>query len=146
MRVKFTKNFPEDLRECIEDVLLYTADIHGISDRDFTLILRTDTLTGVDYAETSEHQKTSKILFITFDTNLYAKETSKMVRRIAIHEMTHVKQFIKDGLALWVDGEVAFRGKSYLLTNDAEYWLAPWEIEARGYEEGIYTLWKRMNG
>lgn len=61
--------------------------------------------------------------------------------RVIGHELVHVKQYVYDGLDLDIGrSTVEFRGSRYRLKNDAEYYLVPWELEARGYEE--YFLWR----
>jgi len=67
-------------------------------------------------------------------------ETDELVKTIG-HELTHVKQFTYDGLEFDHDDVVVFRNSEYRFENDMEYWLSPWEIEARGYEAGIWMLY-----
>ena len=67
-------------------------------------------------------------------------DDSELVKTIG-HELTHVKQFIYNGLEFDLEDVVVFRGSEYRFENDLEYWLAPWEIEARGYEAAIWMLY-----
>jgi hypothetical protein len=63
---------------------------------------------------------------------------------ILAHELVHVKQFIFDGLVLDIEKNTTlFKGKRYRTFNDAEYYLAPWEMEARAYE--YYFRWHAGN-
>jgi len=59
------------------------------------------------------------------------------------HELTHVKQYVYDGLVIEDNGKrgdiAMFRGERYRVFNEAEYWLAPWEMEARAHEQ--YFRW-----
>jgi len=60
--------------------------------------------------------------------------------KTAAHEMVHVKQYMVDGLDMPADSPTLFRGEKY----KGEYWFAPWEVEARGYEEAFlqhYLYW-----
>jgi hypothetical protein len=52
--------------------------------------------------------------------------------------MTHIKQFERDGLYM-SDELMMFKGER--VTHD-EYWLYPWEIEARGMELALDHYWK----
>jgi hypothetical protein len=64
-----------------------------------------------------------------------------MLIRMLGHEMTHVKQFITEGLNLDAGIKTAkFKNKYYRLQNNTEYFLAPWEMEARAMEE--FFLWR----
>ena len=68
-------------------------------------------------------------------------EEKNFVKTIA-HELAHVRQFTYDGLEFGEDEEViCFRSGEYRFTNEMEYWLAPWEIEARGYEDAIWHVY-----
>lgn len=68
----------------------------------------------------------------------------EFVKTIA-HELIHVKQFTYDGLDFEAEDTVMFRGSYYRLENDMEYWLSPWEIEARGYENAIWVMYQGEN-
>lgn len=64
--------------------------------------------------------------------------------RVLGHELVHVKQLIHDDLQLEIaKNTTKFRGKYYRTFNNVEYWLSPWEIEARGYED--YFEYKFIN-
>lgn len=58
------------------------------------------------------------------------------------HEMVHVYQTINNGLELGED-EAYYQGEHYRLKYEAEYWLAPWEIEARGFEDYFRWYWSK---
>jgi hypothetical protein len=51
------------------------------------------------------------------------------------HEMIHVKQYELDGLEDLPGDTVQFAGKFYRMENKLEYWLSPWEMEARAMED-----------
>lgn len=68
------------------------------------------------------------------------------IRAIA-HEMVHVKQFLKHQL-VESDPIVFWNGQATRLTydlDDDEYWLSPWEMEARGYEDYLLHKWYNRN-
>lgn len=60
------------------------------------------------------------------------------------HELTHAKQFANGELMdiLTEPNKVFWKKKKHIFSDYAEdYWLAPWEIEARGYEGGLWKLY-----
>lgn len=61
--------------------------------------------------------------------------------QVVSHEMTHVKQHELDGLEIEVR-RASYKGEWY--DPDDDYWFAPWEIEARGYERAFLSLWNRQ--
>jgi hypothetical protein len=61
----------------------------------------------------------------------------KIVECVA-HEMVHIKQHELDGFDLEIQGRshtATFQGKHYRMDNLYEYWLSPWEMEARAMEK-----------
>lgn len=72
------------------------------------------------------------------------KFSKSMYIKTIAHEMVHVKQYAKGELK---DREKTpkIKWKEKLYASDADededYWLAPWEIEAYGYEVGLTKLW-----
>ena len=71
--------------------------------------------------------------------NKTASVSLKELRLTVFHEMTHVKQSIKDGLRL--EGRNSkFKGINYN-SDDMEYWIRPWEIEARGMEGALEAFY-----
>lgn len=65
-----------------------------------------------------------------------AVQDERKVVEIIGHEMTHIKQFVYDGLDL---DRCAFKGSEYVIENDLDYWFAPWEVEARGMEQALWA-------
>jgi hypothetical protein len=73
-----------------------------------------------------------------------AWDEDELVKTIG-HELTHVKQFTYDGLKFEFEDVVVFKDNEYRFENSMEYWLSPWEIEARGYEAAILVLYLGEN-
>ena len=63
----------------------------------------------------------------------------RMIRTI-FHEMTHVKQFARGELEMGTKVD-KFKGKEY---KRADYWTAPWEVEARKAEKKMMRKWKKV--
>jgi hypothetical protein len=61
--------------------------------------------------------------------------------RTICHEMVHVKQYAKGEMKqMWKPARTTkFQGEYY--SDDIDYWDTPWEIEAFGREDGLYTRW-----
>lgn len=71
---------------------------------------------------------------------IYMQEGMTERRAIEVlgHELTHVKQYVFDGLDL----ETAyFKGEEYYNDTDLDYWFAPWEVEARGMELAFWAYY-----
>ena len=64
------------------------------------------------------------------------------------HEMTHIKQYVYGET-----NETLTRWKGMKVSDDLDYWIQPWEIEAHGREAGLFTkfaikecLWEIFKG
>ena len=63
------------------------------------------------------------------------------------HEMVHVKQYARNEMReVMKSGTVMnrFNGSYYPLSQD--YWEQPWEIEAMGWERGLFEMWAEKQG
>lgn len=83
---------------------------------------------------------------------LYTIELGKRVIKDGVlletifHEITHVKQYEREGLKIKVR-HGKFRGETYSLEKDEDYWLSPWEMEARAMEGAMINFYNRyQNG
>lgn len=55
------------------------------------------------------------------------------------HELVHIKQYEKNEMKDYKNGDVWFKGKRYKDWEDMEnYYFTPWEIESYGYEISLY--------
>lgn len=76
-----------------------------------------------------------------FLIELDTKQSKASQLKTLAHEMVHVKQYAKGELAdLDRQRKVKFNKKKY--STDTFYWLQPWEIEAYGYEYGLYRMYR----
>ena len=76
-----------------------------------------------------------------FLIELDTKQSKASQLKTLAHEMVHVKQYAKGELAdLSRQNKVKFNKKKYSV--DSFYWLQPWEIEAYGYEYGLYRMYR----
>ena len=61
-----------------------------------------------------------------------------------VHELAHVKQHVSGAMKqICKNGSmlIKFNKKMYNVRDSDNYWLYPWEIEARGYERGVLNLY-----
>jgi hypothetical protein len=58
------------------------------------------------------------------------------------HELVHVYQTLHCGLEI-EEKQARYKNKLYRLRYETEYWLSPWEIEARGYEDYFRWYWTK---
>lgn len=61
---------------------------------------------------------------------------------ILAHEMVHVKQFARNELRSFGNDRTRWQGKR-LSESTINYWVRPWELEARGWEMALYAMWKQ---
>jgi len=62
----------------------------------------------------------------------------KDILKAVFHEMTHIKQFVKNDLKIYNDGLIGeWEGHLYSTKSDW-FWNSPWEMEARAMEEPLY--------
>ncbi len=62
------------------------------------------------------------------------------------HELVHVKQYARGELFQYACRKDQWRWKDEIHDidiDDDEYWFAPWEIEAYGYEVGLVLMFTR---
>lgn len=83
-------------------------------------------------------QKRYRKFHIRIDRNMGLR--AKLL--IMAHESAHIKQFVRNELRDYRADRVTWHGQC--IREDAiNYWERPWEIEARGWETGLYVLWRQ---
>jgi hypothetical protein len=71
----------------------------------------------------------------------------KPVLMALMHELVHVKQYLKNEMGESANGDTKFKGKlfkAYTESDEDKYYDSPWEIEAYGRELGLYNRFKTM--
>ena len=66
-------------------------------------------------------------------------ENLSYLKKVIFHEMVHVKQFLVQGL-YFGKKHAKFQGQKFKLKSSSDYWLAPWEMEARALEDAMVAL------
>ena len=81
-----------------------------------------------------------------FEVQLNPKLNREHTLYVLGHELTHVRQFARGQLKqLAREASTTWLRKKYnakLEDDPLRYWLLPWEIEARGYEEALMQYYK----
>ena len=68
---------------------------------------------------------------------------SKHERLSAIfHECVHIKQYVHNSLFVSENMQV-YNWEVFHMSSKEDYWWAPWEVEARGYEEALLYSWSK---
>lgn len=69
------------------------------------------------------------------------KARMKVFMKNLAHEMVHLKQYANGELRDLDSGEIWFKGEAYQpAKKDADYWRSPWELEAWGWMEALYSI------
>ena len=91
------------------------------------------------YCEWEFDNHRSKDYVITIDKNL-----SKRNMLVALaHEMIHVKQYARGELKDYLRVNKSKWKGEIIDPQEVDYWDQPWEIEAHGYESGLFTKFAR---
>lgn len=70
-------------------------------------------------------------------------KTDEELTKAIMHEMTHVKQFMVNGLRL--KGKTArWNNSEYSFETSDDYYFSPWEMEARAMEEPLYHKFEEV--
>ena len=60
------------------------------------------------------------------------------------HELVHIKQYLNGEMFDYKEGDVRYRGQRFSSWEEEEkYWFTPWELEAYGYEQGLFAVFKK---
>ena len=123
---KWAKDEAYRIMEAVEFVAKYYKLKTGVT---------TVKLITVDEVEaTADRLKNNRFEIRLVKTKL---KTDDEVLRAVFHEMTHIKQFMFDGLRL---AGQATKWKTETFNSNTEYWFTPWEMEARAMEEPLLYL------
>jgi hypothetical protein len=80
----------------------------------------------------------------TFEIELHSKMKLRRTLEVLAHEMVHVKQYARGELYVGAySGKHRWQGK--WVSDNINYWDAPWEIEAHGRESGLFIQYADKN-
>jgi hypothetical protein len=116
--------------------LFYASQLMSkkVLDHLYVQIKFNDKIDVCGYAEIREYNLAGKPrgFEIEINSSIGAAEILKTIA----HEMAHVKQYVycetNDTLTKWKDKRVD--------SDTIDYWVQPWEIEAHGYELGLFQM------
>ena len=114
----------------------YAVGFYEIADEKATLMCKMITGTDELCEATADRIKNKRF---ELRLNYSMLESDEEVVKAVMHEMTHVKQFINNGLRLYHKA-AKFNGTQYEMKDAKDYWFSPWEMEARAMEEPLYNF------
>jgi len=83
-----------------------------------------------------------------FSIRADASMTMRNLLTTVAHEMVHVKQYAQEELKS-VSQRTSFipmtKYKGELYADHMNYWEQPWELEAHGWERGLFEMWAEAN-
>lgn len=115
----------------LADIVEFIADLYEIS------------YFKLKVSHTNEHSECIRNIDGSFEILVEKDlEEEQTVKHIA-HEMQHLKQFKHDRLFQTEAGMTVFDGVEYPPSEymSDEYFLTPWEMEARAYEDFVLYKW-----
>ena len=97
-----------------------------------------DVRLGILGSQSTNDSECEKINADEYIIYLHKDMSERRTIEVLGHELTHVKQYVFDGLDL----ETAyFKGDYHYHDSDLDYWFAPWEVEARGMELAFWAYY-----
>ena len=92
-----------------------------------------DKIDAYGYAEITEYNLAGKAR--GFEIEIHPGIGAAEILKTIAHEMTHIKQYVygetNDTLTRWKGAHID--------SDKVDYWVHPWEIEANGYESGLFS-------
>ena len=130
-------------------VIFYTNELISkkLSENIYLKIKFNKELDVLGYAEVKEYNNSGKPR--EFEIELNYNVSGPDILRTLAHELVHIKQFVYGET-----NERLTRWKGERVDSDTiDYWVQPWEVEAHGYEAGLFTkfaikekLWEIFKG
>lgn len=130
-------------RQKIRAFVQYVFDYFKISNQvevDIRFV-HPNSLTGQDKTDLLKfYAEMEQINSTKFAITVSSKMRSMKDKLLCIgHEMVHVKQYVRGDLIDWWDDAVNYKGQIYTdWQYGPGYFFSPWELEAYGYEPGLY--------
>lgn len=105
---------------------------------DFTLIIEENT-----HGDSSGVTRIADKIFLM---DLEQDLTKRQLISVIAHEMCHIKQFLSGDLED-IEGGTIWKGETYpeYEHESDEYFLSPWEMEARAVEEWVRYKWENRS-
>ena len=119
-----------------ENLVNYAIDYFKLGKGKLEVLMDED----IESGSIAEAVRVSKNKFmIVLSKNMIDSDES--LARTIFHEMTHIKQFMQDGFKIGAK-KVSWQGEKFNVKSEKDYWLSPWEMEARAMEEALLRFWE----
>jgi len=142
IRYSISEKWPSKDIKLVMDALEFAIDYYNIFDVKATLTAKL--ITGHDEpCDATADRIKNKRFEIRLNYQILKGNEAELLKTI-FHEMTHVKQFINDGLR-FKQKRAMFQEESYTLEVADDYWFSPWEMEARAMETPLYNKFMEQN-
>jgi hypothetical protein len=144
MRIVFRGRTNKQFRESVRDACGFYLHKLGLSKKklnNVTVIFKLAEMKG-DYGScvNTNHPK-------TFEITIHSKQDRKGKFKTLAHEIVHLKQWLTGEMRDRVRGDeivkTYWKGELWRTSGNEldDYYDSPWEIEAYGKEEGLYSRW-----
>ncbi len=136
MKVRYIiseKWISKDIHEII-DAITFAIKFYEIEDSKSTLTVKLINGVKEKVEATADRIKNKR-----YEIRLARAQIEQTLDAILIalfHEMTHVKQFVKNGFILQ-SSKAKWEDQTVLLKDANDYWFSPWEMEARAMERAL---------
>ena len=128
----------KDIHEII-DAIKFAINFYEIGDSKSTLTVKL--ISGVDEKVEATADRLKNKRYEIRLARAQIENTLDAVLLALFHEMTHVKQFIKNDFNL---NSAKWEGKTFKLDNPSDYWFSPWEMEARAMERALVFFYDKQ--
>lgn len=119
-----------------ENLVNYAIDYFKLGKGKLEVLMDED----IESGSIAEAVRVSKNKFmIVLSKNMIDSDES--LAKTIFHEMTHIKQYMQDGFKIGAK-KVSWQGKKFSMKSEKDYWLSPWEMEARAMEEAMLRFWE----
>lgn len=144
MYIEFTKKLNLKKQSLIEDVIRFCA-AQLLTEKDWTgleIEVNVTKSTADGFCEYVDTNVNPKSFIIEIHNKLSGTELIKTV----MHEMVHVKQYVKGELKeRYKPNHHHVWHKELIIVNSKNFNDVPWEVEARDLEEKLFNEYRYMN-
>lgn len=129
---------PEEV-DTVEQAVMFAKEFFNLKGGKLEVLLD-DKLESGSVAEAFRLSKKKFMLAVSKEA---IRDTEDLLKCV-FHEMTHIKQYKHNGLRFGTK-KVELGGQKYPFKDSIDYWLSPWEMEARAMEEALLFFWGEAN-
>lgn len=143
MKVRYSISEKWEINTIVKvmDAIVYAIDFYELEDPKSTLTVKLINGTNERDAATADRTKSKRY---EVRLNYSQLDEDSEVLKALFHEMTHVKQFIHNGLRVF-GCAAKWEGRDMPIKDKSDYWFSPWEMEARAMEDPMYAMFDEIN-